>query len=185
MFLTLPNTSVQAELIIGRINQRGGYWLDIPVLDHFYGYRKDVNRLKNRLETIGKNLEKYIRHCLKQFNEINRNIFRSSSILFHLPLLRGSLQVKCPLGVQKKVSPITRCSLSQISYVKVRGRGGERSNCYRPSQKGTGECKNRQIQRYVMVKCSIKSFLISSIDKISEGVLMVFQLKLYSITLSL
>ena len=71
MFLTLPNTSVQAELIIGRINQRGGYWLDIPVLDHFYGYRKGADWLKNRLETIGKNLEKDMRHCLKYFNEAN------------------------------------------------------------------------------------------------------------------
>ena len=65
MFLTLPNTSVQAELIIGRINQRGGYWLDIPVLDHFCGHRRGVNWLKNRLEAINENLEKDIKHCFK------------------------------------------------------------------------------------------------------------------------
>ena len=65
MFLTLPNTHVQAELILGRINQRGGYWLDIPVLDHFCGHRRGVNWLKNRLEAINENLEKDIKHCFK------------------------------------------------------------------------------------------------------------------------
>ena len=55
MFLSLPNTSVQAEVIGGRTNRGGGYGLEIPVSYHFYGHEKGVNWLKNRLEAIGKN----------------------------------------------------------------------------------------------------------------------------------
>ena len=65
MFLTLPNTSVQAEVIGERINRGDGYGLKIPVLYHFYGHKNGINWLKNRLEAILKNLEKDIRHCLK------------------------------------------------------------------------------------------------------------------------
>ena len=65
MSLTLPSTSVQAEVIGERINQVGGYGLEIPALYHFYGYESGINWLKYRLETICKNIEKYIKHCLK------------------------------------------------------------------------------------------------------------------------
>ena len=65
MFLTLPNTSVQVEVIGQRINPGGGYRLKIPVLYHFYGHENGVNWLKNKLEAIRKNLEKDIKHCLK------------------------------------------------------------------------------------------------------------------------
>ena len=65
MFLTLPNTSVQAEVIEESINQGGGYGLEIPVLYQIYGHENGVNWLKNRLQAIRKNLAKDIKHCLK------------------------------------------------------------------------------------------------------------------------
>ena len=43
MFLTLPNTSVQAEVIEEKINLGVGYGLKIPVLYHFYGHENGVN----------------------------------------------------------------------------------------------------------------------------------------------
>ena len=65
VFLTLPNTSVQAEVNQERINEGGGCRLEIPVSYHFYVHEKGLNWLKNRLEAIGKTLEKDIKHCLK------------------------------------------------------------------------------------------------------------------------
>ena len=41
MSLTLPSTSVQAEVIGERINQVGGYGLEIPALYHFYGHESN------------------------------------------------------------------------------------------------------------------------------------------------
>ena len=65
MFLTLPNKSVQAEVIGETINRDGGYGLEIPVLYHFRGNENGVNWLKVRLETIRKNLKNDIKHCPK------------------------------------------------------------------------------------------------------------------------
>ena len=65
MFLTLPKTSVQAEVIGERNNRSSGSVLEIPVSYNFYGHEKGVNWLKNRLEAIDKNLEKDIKHGLK------------------------------------------------------------------------------------------------------------------------
>ena len=78
-------------MIRERINQGGDYGLKIPFSYHFYGHEKAVNWLKNRLGVIGKNPVKEIKHYLNEFYEINQDIFRSSSILFDCPLLRGSL----------------------------------------------------------------------------------------------
>ena len=71
MFLTLPNTFVQAEVIGERINRSSGYGLKIPVPYDFYGHKKGVNWLKNRLEATDKNLEENMKHSFKLFNEIN------------------------------------------------------------------------------------------------------------------
>ena len=40
MLLTVPNTSVQAEVIEERVNLGGGYRLEIPVSYHFYGHER-------------------------------------------------------------------------------------------------------------------------------------------------
>ena len=47
MFLTLSNTAVHADVIGKRINQGGGYGLEIPVSYHFYGHKKGLNWLKS------------------------------------------------------------------------------------------------------------------------------------------
>ena len=65
MFLTLQNTSNQAEVIGQRINPGGRYGLEIQVSYNFYDHKKGVNWFKNRLETIDKNLEKEIKHYRK------------------------------------------------------------------------------------------------------------------------
>ena len=51
MFLTLPNTSVQTDVIGERINRGGRFGSEISVLYHFYGHENGVNLLKNKLET--------------------------------------------------------------------------------------------------------------------------------------
>ena len=65
MFLTLPNTTVQAEMIWERINQGGVFGLENPVSHHFYDHKKSIKCLKNRLDKIDKNLEKDIKGFLK------------------------------------------------------------------------------------------------------------------------
>ena len=41
MFLTLPNTTIEAEVVGKRLNRGGGYGLEIPVIYRFYGKEKD------------------------------------------------------------------------------------------------------------------------------------------------
>ena len=48
MFLTLPNMSIQAEVIGKRFNGGGDHGLEIPFSYDFYGHEKGVNWLKNR-----------------------------------------------------------------------------------------------------------------------------------------
>ena len=60
VFLTLPNTSVQTQVIGKTIDRGGDYGLEIPVSHHFQGHKKGENWFKNRLETN----EKDIKHCL-------------------------------------------------------------------------------------------------------------------------
>ena len=43
LFVTVPNTSVQAEVFGERINLGSGYGLEIRVSYHFYGNKKGVN----------------------------------------------------------------------------------------------------------------------------------------------
>ena len=40
MILTVPNTSVQAEVIEERVNLGCGYGLEMPVSYHFYGHER-------------------------------------------------------------------------------------------------------------------------------------------------
>ena len=65
MFVTLPNTSVQVEVIGERVIPGGVDGLELPVSYHFYDHEKGENWLKNTVEAIDKNLEKDIKHCLK------------------------------------------------------------------------------------------------------------------------
>ena len=50
------------KYVCERINQGSGYELEIWALYNFYGHKKGVQWLKNRLEAIDKNLEKDIKH---------------------------------------------------------------------------------------------------------------------------
>ena len=98
--------------------------------------------------------------------------------LFDRPLLGGSsrgnvhrytgrffLTPNIHLGLEKSVR---YSELSPISNFIRNGRRGTGSDCYRPFQRGVEGSKNCQIEPYVMVERSVKSFLIFSADKINE-----------------
>ena len=55
----IPDTP---KYVCERINQGGVYELEIWALYNFFGHKKGVQWLKNRLEAIDKNLEKDIKH---------------------------------------------------------------------------------------------------------------------------
>ena len=40
MFLMIPSTSIEVEVVVKRLNRRGGYELEIPVKYRFYGHEK-------------------------------------------------------------------------------------------------------------------------------------------------
>lgn len=54
LFLTLPNCSMEAEVIGKRVNCGGGNQLEIPVQHHFLGPAKAIDWLEKKLEGIVK-----------------------------------------------------------------------------------------------------------------------------------
>ena len=65
MFLTVPYTSIEAEVVGKRLNRGGGYGLEIPVQYRFYGPPKALQWLIKKLEKVKKELECNISKCLK------------------------------------------------------------------------------------------------------------------------
>ena len=65
MFLKVPNTSIEFQVIGKRLNRGGGYGLEIPVIYHFYGQEKLVNWLIKKIEAVKKELEYKVSKCLK------------------------------------------------------------------------------------------------------------------------
>ena len=62
MFLKVPNTSIEFQVIGKRLNRGGGYGLEIY---HFYGQEKLVNWLIKKIEAVKKELEYKVSKCLK------------------------------------------------------------------------------------------------------------------------
>ena len=54
MFLMIPFTSIEVEVVGKRLNRGGGYGLEIPVKYRFYGQEKIVQWLTKKLETVKK-----------------------------------------------------------------------------------------------------------------------------------
>ena len=65
MFLTIPSTAIEVEVLGKRLNRGGGYGLEIPVKYRYYGQEKLIQWLSKKLETVKKELECKISKCLK------------------------------------------------------------------------------------------------------------------------
>ena len=65
MFLKVPNTSIEVQVVGKRLNRGGGYSLEIPVIYRFYGQEKLVNWLIKKIEAVKKELECKVSKCLK------------------------------------------------------------------------------------------------------------------------
>ena len=65
MFLKVPNTSIEVEVVGKRLNRGGGYGLEISVIYRFYDQENLVNRLIKKIEAVKAELECKIYKCLK------------------------------------------------------------------------------------------------------------------------
>ena len=57
MFLKVPNTSIEVQVVGKRLNREGGYRLEIPVIYRFYDQVKLVNCLIKKIESVKKELD--------------------------------------------------------------------------------------------------------------------------------
>ena len=64
MFLTIPSTAIEVEVLGKRINRGSGYGLEIPVKYRYYGQEKLIQWLAKKL-AVKKELECKISKCLK------------------------------------------------------------------------------------------------------------------------
>ena len=65
MFLSLPHITLDIFPIGKRVNHGGEYGLEIPANFHFYGPKRPLNLLKNKITKIEENLNETVKHCLK------------------------------------------------------------------------------------------------------------------------
>ena len=65
MFLKVPNTSIEVQVVGKRLNRGGGCGLDITVIYGFYGQEKLVIWLIKKIEAVKKELECKVCKCLK------------------------------------------------------------------------------------------------------------------------
>ena len=65
MFLKVPNTSIEVEVVGKRVNRGGGYGLEIPVIYRFDGPEKLVKWLIKKIEAVRKGLDHKVLKCLK------------------------------------------------------------------------------------------------------------------------
>ena len=65
MFLKVPNTSIEVEVVGKRLNRGGGYGLEISVIYRFYDQENLVNRLIKKIEAVKAELECKISKGLK------------------------------------------------------------------------------------------------------------------------
>ena len=67
MFLKVPNTSIEVQVVWKRLNRGGAYGLEIPIIYRFYGQEKLVNCLIKKIkeELVKKELECKVPEWLK------------------------------------------------------------------------------------------------------------------------
>ena len=54
MFLKVPNTSIEVQVVGKRLNRGGGYGLEIPVIYRFSGQEKLLNWLIKKIKAAAK-----------------------------------------------------------------------------------------------------------------------------------
>ena len=64
-FLSLPNTSIRAEVLGPKINRGAGHGLEVPVRFIFQGHGKAVGWVKKKVEDEEAKLEARFNKCLK------------------------------------------------------------------------------------------------------------------------
>ena len=52
MFLTIPNTAIEVQVVGKRVNRGGGYGLEIPVIYHFLGAERLVKWLDKKISAV-------------------------------------------------------------------------------------------------------------------------------------
>ena len=65
MFLSLSHRALNIFVTGKRINRGGRYGLEIPANFYFYGPKKVINWLKNKINKIEKKLKESVKYCLK------------------------------------------------------------------------------------------------------------------------
>ena len=65
MFLTIPSTAIEVEVLGKSVNRGSGYELEIPVKYRYYGQEKLIQWSAKKLGAVKKELECKISKCLK------------------------------------------------------------------------------------------------------------------------
>ena len=65
MFLKIPNTSIEVDVVGKRVNRGGGYGLGISVVYRFNGPETLVKWLIKKKEAVRKELDCKVSKCLK------------------------------------------------------------------------------------------------------------------------
>ena len=65
MFLSLVRCALDVFATEKRINHRGEYGMEIPVIFLFYGPEKIIKLVQDQIAKIEENLKKTVRQCLK------------------------------------------------------------------------------------------------------------------------
>ena len=65
MFLTIPNTAIEVQVVGKRVNRGGGYGLEIPVIYRFFGAERLVKWLDKKISAVKNELMYQTAKCLK------------------------------------------------------------------------------------------------------------------------
>ena len=65
MFLTIPNTAIEVQVVGKRVNRGGGYGLEIPVIYRFFGAERLVKWLDKKISAVKNELMYQTVKCLK------------------------------------------------------------------------------------------------------------------------
>ena len=64
-FLTLPGTSIRAEVLGRRVNRGAGHGLEVPVRFIFQGHRKAVEWVQKKIKTADNDIQERFKRCMK------------------------------------------------------------------------------------------------------------------------
>ena len=64
-FLTLPGTSIRAEVLGTRVNRGAGHGLEVPVRFIFQGHRKAVEWVQKKIKTADNDIQERFKRCMK------------------------------------------------------------------------------------------------------------------------